>query len=609
MSEHHHFGCACCSANMLPRYEHDHAEWQALLADVDVQQPLPAQQSVIFWGGTIYPDPEQPGVTVEAVGIAKGQVIATGDLSHVRDQMAPYAPQEQQLEGTQTLLPGLIDPHAHLLSSAMVSTWLDLSPLDGQRLNTTYSIDDITKALNEAVQGVLSKDPDDQWVTGFGIDPSLMTVWTDIDATYLAQFTTCKDASNVKIFLLNASGHISYANKAALDAAGVPDTTNGVLTEEQSAEMLKVLPKLSGQQALDALRSVFTEANARGITTVFDASIGLFNGPDEVTSMKALAQTSAMTLRVGGALYGNGPWLPTWLASYSPELSSDGNTLFTVRAMKLIADGSNQGLTGFQSQPYACCDQHTVPDVGAYGLFNFVPVWTLGQTMAQVADKGWPILTHANGDEAIANVLAAYQTALSKVPPPPAPQPPYPVGPAWADKRHRIEHCSLLHDDAIGQMNNMAISPSFLIGHVGYWGNAFQKTILGADRANLLDRCASALKGGLRISLHSDRFVTPFGPLRYMEQAIGRVMEASGEVLNEEECLDVHQALRAVTIDAAWQCHLDHQIGSLLEGKQADLVILATDPLQLKDPQASGMRDTSVLQTWVSGRKVFVLPQ
>lgn len=608
MSERHHFGCACCSAHMLPAYAHDHQDWQNLLAGAAPQPGSRGpQQAVIFHGGNIYPDPEHPDRTVEALGIANGEVIASGDLTHVRDVMTEYGPVDRPLSAGETLLPGLIDPHAHLLSTAIISSWTDLSALDGQNLNTGYDIKEIDTRLRKAVADALAQTPPQAWVRGYGIDPSLMTEWTDIDAKFLDGIST-----QVKIFLLNASGHISYANTPALQAAGLDKQfPDGVLTEDQSQAMLGVMPPVTDAQILEGLQTVFREANERGITTVFDASIGLFQGPKEVTLMKALAQTPTMTVRVGGALYGNSNDLMTWVNCYQPELSSDANSLFTLRAIKLIADGSNQGLTGLQSVPYQCCDEHSVPGVGAYGLFNFDPVRKLADVMAVVTNAGWPILTHANGDEAISNVLAAYQTALSKVPPPPAPKRPFPTEPAWAAQRHRIEHCSLLHDDAIGLMKRMAISPSFLIGHVGYWGNAFKETILGAERADLLDRCASSLQAGLRISLHSDRFVTPFGPLRYMEQAVGRVMEAlkhapagANRVLNEHECIDVRQALRAVTIDAAWQCHLDHQIGSLLEGKQADLVILAKDPLQWTDPSAAGMRDIPVLETWVNGSKV-----
>ncbi|MCV4282720.1 amidohydrolase [Pseudomonas capsici] len=614
MSERFQFGCACCSPHMLPVYQHDHSQWQDLLAEVARQEgPRGLPQAVIFHGGHIYPDPENPERSVEAIGIAQGKVIAIGSYAFVCAEMAPYSPLERPLATDETLLPGLIDPHAHLVSSALMTTWTDLSPFDGQDLNTDYDLELIKDRLRKAVKAASEATPPQEWVTGYGVDPSLMTVWKDIDVTLLNEIST-----KVKIFLLNASGHISYANGPALEAAGFArDYQNGVLTEQQSQAIVGAMPPTTPQQILDGLKIVFRQANERGITTVFDASVGLIAGTVEVPLMKGLATTSAMTVRVGGALYGNSNDFMTWIDCYKPELSSDANSLFTLRAIKLIADGSNQGLTGLQSQPYHCCEEHSVPGVGAYGLFNYDPVRKLAEVMALANSAGWPILTHANGDEGIANVLAAYQMALSKVPPPPAPKRPFPTEPAWAEQRHRIEHASLLHDDAIGLMKRMAISPSFLIGHVGYWGKAFRDTILGGERALLLDRCASALKAGLRISLHSDHFVTPFGPLRYMEQSIGRVMEAlkgkspaneDDNVLNPDERLNVHQALRAVTIDAAWQCHLDHQIGSLLKDKQADLVILAKNPLQWPVFNAAGMRDIKVVETWVNGSRVFSAP-
>ncbi len=606
MSQRPQFGCACCTPGMLPLYEHNPDAWQALLAHTHQATPLGPQSSVIFVGGTIYPDPQRLDLTVDAIGIANGMVIASGKIEDVREAMKPHPYVVRELVGEETLLPGLIDPHAHLMSSALIHDWTDLSPISNQYLDNEYDIEQIKAKICAAARKVQGKDPEEQWVTGFGVDPSLMREWTDIVAKTLDELPEI--GPDVKIFLLNASGHISYANTLALKAAGLAEQfPTGVLTEQQSAQMLKALPALGQEQLLANLQKVFREANQRGITTLFDASIGLFKGPQEVDMMRQLAQTSSMTLRVGCALYGNDNNLMTWVDCYKPELASDANSLFTLRAIKLIADGSNQGLTGLQSEPYHCCNEHQVPGVGAYGLFNYSPVRQLAHVMQIVTSAGWPILTHANGDEAISNVLSAYQLALCTIPSAndPLPKPPFPTEPAWAWQRHRIEHCSLLHDDAIGQMKRMAISPSFLIGHVGYWGQAFQSTILGEERANLLDRCASALKGGLRISLHSDRFVTPFGPLRYMEQAITRVMEASGEVLNKDECLDVGQALRAVTIDAAWQCHLDHQIGSLLDGKQADLVVLAKNPLKWQPEDRVNMRDILVEETWVSGRKVY----
>ncbi len=109
------------------------------------------------------------------------------------------------------------------------------------------------------------------------------------------------------------------------------------------------------------------------------------------------------------------------------------------------------------------------------------------------------------------------------------------------------------------------------------------------------------LELGARITLHSDLSVTPLGPLRMMEQAVTRVMEKSSddELLNPDETITREQALRVITYDAAWQCHVDQWIGSLEPGKLADFVILAKDPITCKSTQ---IRDIPALQTWVAGK-------
>ena len=207
--------------------------------------------------------------------------------------------------------------------------------------------------------------------------------------------------------------------------------------------------------------------------------------------------------------------------------------------------------------------------------------------MVKIAiEKNWPLMIHANGNRAIDNVITAYRKALN--------------GKSGLIKRHRIEHCSLPTEQAIGDMFELGLSPSFLIGHVGYWGHVFKKTIF-EDKALLLDPCQSALRKDMRITFHSDYMVTPLGPLRMMEQAITRVMEQdpNKEVLNKEERLTPAQALKAITYDAAWQCHADTWVGSLEVGKLADYVILAEDPITVKDP--SNIRNISVLETWIGG--------
>jgi predicted amidohydrolase YtcJ len=110
------------------------------------------------------------------------------------------------------------------------------------------------------------------------------------------------------------------------------------------------------------------------------------------------------------------------------------------------------------------------------------------------------------------------------------------------------------------------------------------------------------LKGGLRVSLHSDYSVTPLEPLRYVEDAVARVMADGGEVLNPDERIPVMAALRAVTIDAAWQCRMDDLAGSLEPGKYADLILLEKDPTEV-DP--STISRIPISETWLAGEQRY----
>jgi len=101
--------------------------------------------------------------------------------------------------------------------------------------------------------------------------------------------------------------------------------------------------------------------------------------------------------------------------------------------------------------------------------------------------------------------------------------------------------------------------------------------------------------------------VTEMGPLRCIQNAVTRdLWKESGTKLAEQEAVSVDAALRAMTIDAAWQCHSDHEVGSLEPGKFADFVILESDPRDVLAPDISKIK---VLETWLAGRQVFASSQ
>lgn len=164
-------------------------------------------------------------------------------------------------------------------------------------------------------------------------------------------------------------------------------------------------------------------------------------------------------------------------------------------------------------------------------------------------------------------------------------------------------HMHFLHDEQIARIKKLGLSPSFLIGHVYYWGKAMRDNIFGEHNARLLDRTAAGEAAGIRWTLHSDEPVTEMGPLRCIENAVTRKMwKEPNSRLAPEERVSVEVALRAMTRDAAWQCHSDHEIGSLEPGKLADFVILDQDPREVPSDEIGAIR---VLETWMGGRKVY----
>ena len=119
----------------------------------------------------------------------------------------------------------------------------------------------------------------------------------------------------------------------------------------------------------------------------------------------------------------------------------------------------------------------------------------------------------------------------------------------------------------------------------------------------MLGRAASCGKAGIRWTLHSDEPVTEMDPLRLMDNAVNRSLwKEPGGVLNPAERVSVEQAIVSLTRDAAWQCHSEHEIGSLEPGKFADFVVLDRSPL---DIEPSDLRSLKVLETWVAGRCVY----
>lgn len=130
------------------------------------------------------------------------------------------------------------------------------------------------------------------------------------------------------------------------------------------------------------------------------------------------------------------------------------------------------------------------------------------------------------------------------------------------------------------------------------FGDAFGDEWLGTERASQMTRLGAAERAGVSVSVHSDLPMGPAAPL-LAAQACATRRTRGGVVMGEPERLSLDAALRSITIDAAYQLRLDHEIGSLASGKLADITVLGADPHEV-GPEA--LADIPIVATIVGGR-------
>jgi predicted amidohydrolase YtcJ len=199
---------------------------------------------------------------------------------------------------------------------------------------------------------------------------------------------------------------------------------------------------------------------------------------------------------------------------------------------------------------------------------------------------GYQIAIHGNGDAAIDNILYAYREAQKETP--------------RKDARHVIVHAQMAREDQLDAMKELDIIPSFFMLHTYYWGDRHRDIFMGRERAHRISPANSAISRGLRFTLHTDAPVVPMDPLLLVWAAVNRI-STGGDVIGAEQRVTPVEALRAVTINAAWQHFDEARTGSIEPGKLADFVILSENPLLAPER----IKDMQVLETIVGGRAIY----
>ena len=147
-----------------------------------------------------------------------------------------------------------------------------------------------------------------------------------------------------------------------------------------------------------------------------------------------------------------------------------------------------------------------------------------------------------------------------------------------------MEHLGLGTVEQIEYAAKLNLALSFFVAHLYFYGTSYTKNIFGPERTNRWTPLSAATKAGLRWSIHQDHATFPGPPLPFanIKTAVTRTQRDDKEkVYGPEYRVTIHEAMKAVTIDAAWQLHKDDCLGSLKEGKKADLIIVSDNPYKV----------------------------
>ena len=517
--------------------------------------------------------------------VVKGDTITyTGPFEGAQEVAGPDADIVDLQE--RCLLPGFIEPHLHLLLTALAQNYLlQLSPI---------KVTTLSKAIQIITHAITDKLFDGDWVAGYGYDPSRITDHPDLTVDILD-----KISPTYPIFIMNQSGHVAYVNTAALNRAGITvqnaDKQNyqivdgkltGVIFEQAVGTIGSLIPLPKPATMVGFAQQVLKGWASSGCTTIFDAGIGT-TGSSDIPLLAAVTATTP-PVRFFGALSIH--ILPTDanIASLFRPPVKIGNV--EAQAVKFWADGSTQGFTAALNEPYL----QPPPGMPLFGTLNYPDENALYTVMAPWFKAGFQIVVHANGDRATQQALNVY-TALLKA---------YPDIPHAG--MHRIDHFTVTEAYQRARAKALGLAVSHTIGHVNYWGKTFCNYVLGPPRAQVVDPVHSDEQTGLIWSLHSDSPVTDVNPLLYVKTAATRLLYPSGPVLGPEERVDLQTALRGVTINPATQIGIEKMVGTLEVGKKADMVALNQDPRKVD--LADWEKDLRVDTTWMGGTVTYARP-
>lgn len=541
------------------------------------QAPKPPHQ-IYFNGQILTMDVDEP--RVEAISVRDGVIESVGNESEVMLLVEDHS-ELIDLEGA-TLMPGFVDAHGHFPGSGRTAFSADLN---SPPIGTISSIEELLTTL-----AAFGEQRPEGWLVGHGYDDTLLA-----EMRHPTRDDLDRISADRPIAISHVSGHLAVANSAALELMGIDESTpdpkgghivrdpnspdqrrpNGVLEETAAREVSLKTLNIDATDAMRMTQLATNEYLKYGVTTA--SAGGMPMGLGQMVG--AVSNAGTMPLRV--AFFPLMEEIGDDLLSGESRLSDFAMARVEVPRVKIIADGSIQGYTGYLTEPY----HRPYKGDASYRGYPSVLRDDLFAQVAGLYEKRIQVAIHGNGDASIDDSLDAIAAAAEQHP--------------WPEARPLIIHAQMTRRDQLDRMKDLNVTPSFFSAHTYFWGDRHVGIFMGPERAANMSPAKWAIDAGVRFSSHMDTPITPMRPLQAVWSQIERLSK-SGALIGADQRIDRGAALRAVTIDAAWQVFMDDRIGSLEPGKLADLIVLSGDPLTEPD-----VRDLTVLRTVIEGEAVY----
>jgi predicted amidohydrolase YtcJ len=500
--------------------------------------------------------------------VADTLVVRNGRVAFVgrRGDVNP-APGEETLDlAGRAVLPGLVDAHGHLMHLARARLSLDVRGVASE------------EAAARRVAEHAGRRPRGEWISGRNWDQNL---WPG--GRFPSKTSLDRAAPDHPVALVRIDGHATWANSAALQAAGIERATGdpeggrivrdtagdptGLLIDTAQRLLQVAEPRPTDAQFDRAVRECIGDCLAVGLTGIHEMGAELY----ALASYRRLLERGEFPLRNYVAVAGRSR--STW-AHYrerGPETLGGGRLV--IGALKLLADGALGSRGAALHDAY--CD-----DPGNTGLV-LLPGDEIERLTLEALDRGFQVCVHAIGDRASTLVLDAFERALARRPRP--------------DARLRVEHAQILRERDVPRFARLGVLPSMQATHCTS-DMAWAAERLGPARLGGAYAWRSLLATGVVIAGGSDFPVESPNPFHGIHAAVTRQPRGDGGVAwQPEQRMTREEAVRSFTTWNAYASHQDARLGSLEVGKDADLVVLSDDVFTCEAARLADIRPALTL--------------